>query len=92
MNLTFGFSSSCILLGILLAMDENKCGIPLGFILFSTQKNVKAVHADYNSELLDHLLECFKSGLGTNVRGKVLEIRVGNTDNNAHERKVLAAN
>ncbi|PBK70253.1 hypothetical protein ARMSODRAFT_1036416, partial [Armillaria solidipes] len=81
MDLTFGFSSSRVLLGILLAMDENKRGIPLGFILFSARKDAKAVHADYNAELLDHLLERFKFGLGTNAKGEVFEIRVGNTDN-----------
>ncbi|PBK66581.1 hypothetical protein ARMSODRAFT_1005992 [Armillaria solidipes] len=92
MDLTFRFSSSCVLLGILLAMDKNKHGIPLGFILFSARKDAKAVHADYNAELLDHLLERFKFGLGTNAKGEVFEIQVGNTDNNTRKRKALTVN
>ncbi|PBK80706.1 hypothetical protein ARMGADRAFT_1039860 [Armillaria gallica] len=57
MDLTFGFSSSRVLLAILLAVDDNKRGVPLGFLLFSARKDAKAVHADYNGELLTHLLE-----------------------------------
>lgn len=83
MDLIFGFSSSHVLLGILLAIDENKHRIPLSFILFSAQKDAKAVHADYNAELLNHLLEQFKFELGTNVKGKVFKIQVRNTDNDA---------
>ncbi|PBK84305.1 hypothetical protein ARMGADRAFT_1037233 [Armillaria gallica] len=92
MDLTFGFSSSHVLLAILLAVDENKCGVPLGFLLFSARKDAKAVHADYNGELLTHLLERFKSGLGTNSHGETFDIRVGNTDNDVCERKALTEN
>ncbi len=92
MDLTFGFSSSRVLLAILLAVDDNKCGVPLGFLLFSAQKDTKAVHADYNGELLTHLLEQFKSGLGTNSHGEIFDIHVGNTDNDVHERKALTEN
>ncbi|KAJ7136679.1 hypothetical protein C8R44DRAFT_608573, partial [Mycena epipterygia] len=81
MDLTFGVCSGCVLLAILMAIDENNHGIPIAEILFSAQKRAKAVHADYDSALIEEVLGKWKAGMGTNAAGEAFEICVSSTDN-----------
>ncbi|KAH6902654.1 hypothetical protein BKA70DRAFT_1228940 [Coprinopsis sp. MPI-PUGE-AT-0042] len=64
MDLTFGFCSTPALLLILMAVDkETGRGLPIGFILFTPKEKAKAVHADYNTEILTRLLRLYKERL-----------------------------
>ncbi|KAJ6557769.1 hypothetical protein B0H19DRAFT_945764 [Mycena capillaripes] len=92
MDLTFGVCLGRVLLTILMAIDENNHGLPIGAFLFSTKPEAKAVHADYNGPLLKKMLGDWKEGMGTNDAGKEFDISVGNTDNDPRERHGLQGN
>ena len=61
-------------------------------MLFMARESARAVHADYNTAILSHLLQLFKKGMGTNEHGEQFIIKIGNTDNDARERAALANN
>jgi hypothetical protein len=92
MDLTFGFSSARALLVILMAIDDANKGIPIGYIIFTAKREAKAVHADYNTEILDEGLRHFKDGMGRNTEGEVFNIAIGITDNDLRERNALDKN
>ncbi|KAJ7656078.1 hypothetical protein DFH06DRAFT_1328908 [Mycena polygramma] len=92
MDLTFGFCSGRALLPILMVLDENKKGLPIAFFIFTAKKEAKAVHADYNSELITELLEEFKVGMGTNEAGETFNLHCAITDNDPRERTGLQYN
>ena len=92
MDLTFGVCSARALLVILMAIDDSGEGIPICFALFTARESVKAVHADYDTAILDRLLRLFKDGMGTNELGEQFNIKVGNTDNDAREHTALMNN
>lgn len=80
-DLTFGFCSAHANLIILMALDDNKKGIPIGLVIFTAQPSAKATHADYNTELICFLLEKHL-GLGKKAGSEFhLEFSVVTTDN-----------
>ncbi|KAJ7622177.1 hypothetical protein FB45DRAFT_753561 [Roridomyces roridus] len=91
MDLTFGFCNGRLLLAVLMALDEHKRGIPVSLIVFSAKEYTKAVHSDYNTEVLQKLLAEFKAAMGTNSDGEQFEVTVGTTDNDTRERQALLA-
>ena len=92
MDLTFGVCSARALLVILMAIDDSGSGIPICFMLFTARESAKAAHADYDTAILDRLLQLFKKGMGTNELGERFDIKIGNTDNDIHERTALTSN
>ena len=92
MDLTFWICSARVLLVILRAIDHSGTGIPICFMLFTARESAKAIHADYDTAILDRLLQLFKAGMGRNELGEEFNIKVGNTDNDAHERTALTCN
>ena len=65
-----------------MVLDEQKTGIPIGLIVFTAKADAKAVHADYNTQLIRSLLEKWRQGLGT-MGGNQLEFpepQVATTD------------
>ncbi|KAK6974774.1 hypothetical protein R3P38DRAFT_3239002 [Favolaschia claudopus] len=72
-----------------MAIDEQNHGVPISAFLFSAKPEAKAVHADYNTALLQKLLGEWKRGMGRNEAGEEFEIAVGNTDNDTRERTAL---
>ncbi|KAJ7438106.1 hypothetical protein B0H11DRAFT_1612261, partial [Mycena galericulata] len=91
MDLTFGICSGRVLLTLLMAIDENNHGVPIGAFLFSAKPQAKAVHADYNGPLLEKLSGEWKLGMWKNEAGEEVDIAVGSTDNDARERHALQA-
>ena len=91
LDLTFSFSSACANLLIIMALDEQKTGIPIGLIVFTAKADVKAVHADYNMQLIRSLLEKWRQGLGTRGRNQLefLEPLVATTNYDTRERTAL---
>lgn len=92
MDLTFGFCSGRALLAILMAIDEDNHGIPIAEIIFTAKKDTRAVHADYDTKLLDKLLAKWKLGMGTNAAGEQFEMKVASTDNDPRERTAIENN
>ncbi|KAJ7183914.1 hypothetical protein C8R46DRAFT_1210048 [Mycena filopes] len=86
MDLTFGVCSGRVLLAILMAIDKNNHGVPIGQIIFTARKSAKAVHADYNGQLLKDVLGKYKAGLGKNAEGEEFTMEVASTDNDPRER------
>ena len=90
MDLTFGF---CAAHTLLLVLDKSGQGLPVALIIFTARKEAKATHADYNGQLLTHLLEKWKHAMGKHlVTGEEFSISVANTNNDARERHALQAN
>lgn len=89
LDLTFGFCSARANLLILMAIDDNYKGVPIGFIIFTARPNAKAVHADYNTDLIRSLLEKWRKGLGKNKDGSEFDFHVATTDNDSRERTAL---
>ena len=54
--------------------------------------SAKAVHADYDTSVLDRLLSLFKIGMGRNDRGEEFNISIANTDDDTRERTALSNN
>jgi hypothetical protein len=92
MDLTFGFSSARALLVILMVIDDTNKGLPIAQIIFTAKKEAKAVHADYNTRILDDMLRIFKEKMGTNKNGESFTFAVGTTDNDVRERTALDNN
>jgi hypothetical protein len=69
-DITFGFSSAQANLLILMTIDDRYKGVPIAYILFTVHADTKAVHADYDTVLMEKLIGLYVKGLGTNSRGK----------------------
>ncbi|KAJ7233622.1 hypothetical protein C8J57DRAFT_1532157 [Mycena rebaudengoi] len=92
MDLTFGVCSDRVLLAILMVLDEEGHGLPVGQFLFSAKQEAKAVHADYNGKLLEELIGDWQRGMGKNADGEEMDVSVAGTDNDPRERYGLTAN
>jgi hypothetical protein len=92
MDLTFGICSACALLVILMAIDKSGHGVLICFMLFTACDSAKAVHADYDTVVLNRLLRLFKEGMGKNDLEEEFCISVGNTDKDVCERTALTNN
>lgn len=86
MDLTFGVCNGRALLALLMVIDDQNKGLPVASILFTAKKTAKAVHADYDSKLLEDVLGKFKTSMGRNAAGEAFEPAVGGTDNDLRER------
>ncbi|KAJ6589631.1 hypothetical protein B0H19DRAFT_1304015, partial [Mycena capillaripes] len=86
MDLTFGFCSGRALLGILMVVDEKNKGLPVAEFLFTAKESAKAVHADYNSDIIEAMLRDFKEGMGVNDVGEMFNLHSAITDNDPRER------
>lgn len=75
-----------------MAIDEDNHGIPIAEIIFTAKKDTRAVHADYDTKLLDKLLAKWKLGMGTNAAGEQFEMKVASTDNDPRERTAIENN
>ena len=92
MDGTFGVCSTCVLVFFLMVIDDRNVGVPVATIMFTPKKDAKAGHASYDRPLLSELLKRWKVQMGTNVHGEEFDMRVGNTDNDTHERFALQQN
>ncbi|KAL1756899.1 hypothetical protein FB107DRAFT_210336 [Schizophyllum commune] len=88
-DLTFGFCSARALLSILMVLDSKGRGLPIAFIIFTARKHARAVHADYDTEVLTRLYGLFKTRLGKNSDGEEIQFRVAVTDMDPRERHAL---
>jgi hypothetical protein len=64
LNGIFGLCTSCLLLWIVMGVDNNNHGIPVALFLFSTPSGIKATYAGYNIQILAKLLQAWKAFLG----------------------------
>jgi len=62
---TFGICTSCLLLFIALAQDEEKKGVPINLFLFSASTGNCATHVGYNTAILCELLLCWEVHLSS---------------------------
>ncbi|KAJ3912293.1 hypothetical protein F5877DRAFT_93600 [Lentinula edodes] len=62
---TFGVCSAQLLLFIALAVDESNKGVPIALFLFSAETGAKAMHASYNTVILEKLIQTWKLRLET---------------------------
>ncbi len=92
MDLTFGVCTAQTLLLILLVADKHGKGIPLAYIIFTAQNKTKAVHANYNTALLTHLLERYRAGMGVNAEGLMIMFRIAMLDMNPCKFDGLSTN
>jgi len=73
---TFGVSNKKILLFVLLVLDEQNKGIPVGFLLFSAAGGAQKASSSYNHTILKELMSYYKHKLeqekGYNFIPKVL--------------------
>ena len=60
---TFGISNKKILLFILLVLDDQKKGIPIGYLLFSAAGGAQRASSSYNHSILKELLLHYKNKL-----------------------------
>ena len=87
---TFGINSARLLLFIGMVIDEDRKGIPIVFFHFTAQKVTQAAHTDYDTNLLQDLLQKWKLAMGMNDKGEAFNIHVALTDNDQRERCALA--
>ncbi|KAG1749325.1 hypothetical protein EDB19DRAFT_1904837 [Suillus lakei] len=59
--------------------------IPVAFLIFTVQKEAKAVHADYDQKILEDVLDKWKAAMGLNDAGEPFNIAVRNMDNDIRE-------
>ena len=85
---TFSVCSSCLLLFITMAIDDEGKGVPLALFLFSAPTGNQVTQAGYNQELLCELLHSWKSHLSKGQTTPFFPI-VAITDTNTKERGAL---
>ncbi|KAJ7587699.1 hypothetical protein C8J56DRAFT_890599 [Mycena floridula] len=74
-DLTFGFSSSRASLMILMALNAQRKGVPIGMMVFTAKESIKAVHSDYDTKLVTLLIDKWRSGLGVNAAGDFINVK-----------------
>ncbi|KAL1698226.1 hypothetical protein EV121DRAFT_218494, partial [Schizophyllum commune] len=88
-DLMFGFCSARTLLSILMVLDLKGRGLPIAFIIFTARKHARAVHADYDTEILTRLYGLFKTRLGKNSDGEEIQFSIAVTDMDSRKRHAL---
>jgi hypothetical protein len=87
---TFGLCSSRLLLWIAMGVDDNKKGVPVAFFLFSAPTGTRATHAGYNSEILGHLFDTWKTSMSVHpVTKETFHPTTAITDCDFRERAAL---
>ncbi|KIP02982.1 hypothetical protein PHLGIDRAFT_121990 [Phlebiopsis gigantea 11061_1 CR5-6] len=87
---TFGISNRKLLLFIVMAIDEDRKGVPLAFLLFSAPTKNKQTSAGYDTDILTELLREWKMSLGKR-NGEEFTVYVAITDTDLMERNALLA-
>jgi hypothetical protein len=85
---TFGVCDKRVLLFIVMGIDEHRKGVPLAFFFFSAPSGNRHTAASYNMEILGHLLQEWKTSMGTR-NGISFEPLVAITDTDIKERGAL---
>ncbi|TDL28464.1 hypothetical protein BD410DRAFT_695097, partial [Rickenella mellea] len=85
---TFGVCDRKILLFIVMAIDENRHGVPLAFFFFSAPSGNKHTAAGYNTDIIAKLLKVWQDSLGQRSGG-TFEALVAITDTDLIERAAL---
>lgn len=88
MDGTFGVCNSKILLFILMALDDERKGVPIAFFLFSAPSGNKFTAGGYNTEVLARLLGKWKTSLGQRD-AQAFFAKVAITDSDSKERNAL---
>ncbi|KAI0701871.1 hypothetical protein BC835DRAFT_1411365 [Cytidiella melzeri] len=88
---TFGVCSARVLLFILMVVDNSNCGIPIAFFLFTAKEKHMAVHASYDSTILEEFIFQFRAAMGKNDLGEEFEFAVGMTGNDLREHRALCS-
>jgi hypothetical protein len=86
---TFGVCDKKILLFIMMAIDENRKGVPLAFLFFSAPSRNQHMAGGYNTEVIAKLLQKWKGSLGTH-NGEEFAAAVAIMDTNLKEQAALA--
>ncbi|KZT02331.1 uncharacterized protein LAESUDRAFT_662002 [Laetiporus sulphureus 93-53] len=87
---TFGICDKKILLFIIMAIDEERKGIPLAFLQFSAPSGNHHTAAGYNTEVLERLLKKWKNSLEKSRSGPFM-VYVAITDTDLMERGALVS-
>jgi hypothetical protein len=85
---TFGVSTESILCFILMVVDEDYRGIPVGFLLFSALPHHLAVHGSYDTDIMTTMLREWKRGIERDRPGEFIPHSCL-TDNDSKERGAL---
>ncbi|KIJ56018.1 hypothetical protein M422DRAFT_239206 [Sphaerobolus stellatus SS14] len=72
-----------------MAMDENRHGVPIVFLLFSAPTGSQATHAGYNTEIMTELLWAWVVALGKDAKSQSFCPKVAITDTDIKERGAL---
>ncbi|KAF7348406.1 hypothetical protein MSAN_01794600 [Mycena sanguinolenta] len=86
---TFGICDSRLLLFIVMAVDEDKKGVPLAFLLFSAPTGNQLSSSGYDTEILAKLLKLWRASLEKFRGGKPFYVLVAITDTDLKERGAL---
>jgi hypothetical protein len=69
---TFGFSNKKVLLFVLLIINQDNKGIPIGYLLFSAASGAQRASSSYNHSILKELLKQYKDKLSIENNCKFL--------------------
>jgi len=86
---TFGVCDKRLLLFIIVAIDENKQGVPLAFLLFSAPSGNQQTAAGYDIDIIAKLILTWKTSLEHYRGGKSFYALLGITDTDLKERTAL---
>lgn len=86
---TFGVCNQKLLLFIVMALDEERRGVPLAFLMFSAPSGNQFTAGGYNKEIIARLLTGWKNSMGLR-NGEAFRPAVAITDTDVKERGALA--
>jgi hypothetical protein len=86
---TFGVCDRRLLLFIVMAIDEDRRGIPLAFLFFSAPSGNKQTAAGYDTRIITKLIHRWKDALEQFQTGKPFRPLVAITDTDLKERAAL---
>ncbi|PKY60723.1 hypothetical protein RhiirA4_519701 [Rhizophagus irregularis] len=85
---TFGFSNKKVLLFVLLVVNQDNKGIPIGYLLFSAASGAQRASSSYNHAILKELLKQYKDKISIENNHEFLP-KVAITDTDHKERLAL---
>jgi hypothetical protein len=72
-----------------MAIDEHYKGIPIAYIVFTARADAKAIHADYDTALMEKLIGLYVKGMGMNSHGEQFCPSIAVTNYDKRERRAL---
>jgi hypothetical protein len=72
-----------------MAIDNCYKGIPIAYIIFTACMDMKAIHVDYDTALMEKLIRLYVNGMGTNLRSKKFSPSIAITNYNKYEQHTL---